>query len=342
MERPLNVRPQLASVRAHYGYPYHQWMTQEFDELGWKLVQKSLLQKRFHDVTLLIEGPDQRFALMSKHSYPPGVFRSPSGGVEPGEDLAAGALREAREETGLKIDLRRFIHQITLDIVYEDDIARWDSYIFYATTKDTELNPTDKKEVREAQWATRSQVEGMVARLRATGNGGLIYRGNLTEASLWALDNPIRIREAKVQDMPSIARSLTANLLDTSKMEETLWWVAEVNGLWAGTLGITALSDCVELTGLTVEPAYQTRGLGHALVEYACDQWNHPEQRRKFGTIHKVFLNDKLWLLTPNPAYFLPVNFVLTSKEFLPESLKHRLTGPRVRWSPMRYQLYKL
>src|SRR5579859_3705899 len=79
-EPSMNVRPQLASIRARYGYPYHQWMTQEFDELGWKLVQKSLLQKRFHDVTLLIEGPDKRFALMSKHSYPPGVFRSPSGG----------------------------------------------------------------------------------------------------------------------------------------------------------------------------------------------------------------------------------------------------------------------
>jgi 8-oxo-dGTP pyrophosphatase MutT (NUDIX family)/N-acetylglutamate synthase-like GNAT family acetyltransferase len=338
----MNVRPQLASIRARYGTPYHQWMTQEFDELGWKLVQKSLLQKRFHDVTLLIEGPDKRFALMSKHSYPPGVFRSPSGGVEPGEDLATGALREALEETGLPIDLRRFIHHITLDIVFEKDVARWDSYIFYATTKEIDLKPQDLKEVREAQWATRSQMELMVNRLRDTGNGGLIYRGNLTEASLWALDNPVRIREAKLQDMPSISRSLVANLIDNTAMDQTLWWVAEVNGVWAGTVGILPQSDCVELTGLTVEPAYQAKGLGHALVEYACDQWNDPEKRKKLTTARKVFLNDKLWILTPTPAYFLPVNFALTSREFLPESLKRKLSGPKARWYAMRYQLYKL
>ncbi len=338
----MNVRPQLASIRARYGYPYHQWMTQEFDELGWKLVQKSLLQKRFHDVTLLIEGPDKRFALMSKHSYPPGVFRSPSGGVEPGEDLTAGALREALEETGLPVDLRRFIHHITLDIVYENDVARWDSYIFYATTKETEIKPRDLKEVREAQWASRSQVELMVNRLRDTGNGGLIYRGNLTEASLWALDNPLRIREARPQDIPTISRNLTANLMDTTSMDQTLWWVAEVNGVWAGTVGVMPQPDCVELTGLTVEPAYQTKGLGHALVEYVCDQWMDPEKRKKFAAARKVFLNDKLWLLTPTPAYFLPVNFALTSREFLPESLKRKLSGPKARWSAMRYQLYKL
>ncbi|MGH7739299.1 MAG: GNAT family N-acetyltransferase [bacterium] len=338
----MNVRPQLASIRARYGHPYHQWMTQEFDELGWKLVQKSLLQKRFHDVTLLIEGPDKRFALMSKHSYPPGVFRSPSGGVEIGEDLATGALREALEETGLNISLRRFIHQITLDIVYENDVARWDSYIFHATTRETDLRPLDKKEVREAQWATRPQLDLMAHRLRDTGNGGLIYRGNLTEASLWALDNPIHIREARPQDMPSISRTLTANLMDTSAMDQTLWWVAEVNGLWAGTVGIMPMPDCVELTGLTVEPIHQAKGLGHALVEYACDQWHDPAKRAHFGAARRVFLNDKLWLLTPTPAYYLPVNFTLTSREFLPESLKRKLTGARARWSPMRFQLYKL
>ena len=283
----MNVRRQLASIRARYGYPYHQWMTQEFDELGWKLVQKSLLQKRFHDVTLLIEGPDKRFALMSKHSYPPGVFRSPSGGVEPGEDLATGALREALEETGLPIDLRRFIHHITLDIVYEGDVARWDSYIFYATTKEIDIKPRDLKEVREAQWASRSQVELMVNRLRDTGNGGLIYRGNLTEASLWALDNPLRIREAKPQDMPTISRNLTANMLETNAIDQTLWWVAEVNGLFAGTVGIVPQADCVELTGLTVEPAYQTKGLGHALVEYVCDQWLDPEKRKRFAAARR-------------------------------------------------------
>ena len=131
----MYLRPQLSSIRARFGYPYHQWTTQEFDEAGWSLVQKSIGQKRAHDVTMLIEGPDGRFAFMSKHNYPPGIYRSPSGGVNPGEDILQGALREAKEETGLTIDLKRFILHITLDISHGQDVATWDSYIFHATTR---------------------------------------------------------------------------------------------------------------------------------------------------------------------------------------------------------------
>jgi len=317
-------------------------MTQEFDENGWKLVQRSIDQKRAHDVTMLIEGPDGRFALMSKHSYPPGIFRSPSGGVKPGEDIVTGALREAKEETGLSIELKRFLLHITLDIGHSGEVITWDSYVFHATTRDTQLKPTDLKEVKETQWATREQVIGMAKMLKDTGNGGLMYRGDLTAASLWTLDNKLVMREATQKDMPGIVKSLIANRLHVENMENTLWWIAEIENLSCATVGITAHEDCVELTGLTVDPLYRGKGLGHAMVEYACDQWHNPENRKKFSQIQKVFLNDKLWLITASPGYFLPVNFVMTDNPLVPESLRNRLTGPRARWSGMRYQLYKL
>jgi 8-oxo-dGTP pyrophosphatase MutT (NUDIX family)/N-acetylglutamate synthase-like GNAT family acetyltransferase len=338
----LFLRPQLSSIRARFGYPYHQWMTQEFDEQGWNLVQKSVLQKRAHDVTMLIEGPDGRFALMSKHSYPPGIFRSPSGGVKPGEDIVTGALREAKEETGLRIDLKRFILHITLDISFGKELTTWDSYIFHATTKDTLLKPTDLKEVRDTNWASRGQLQAMAMKLKETGNGGLNYRGDLTAASLWTLEHNLVIREATERDLPGIDNSLIANRLDIAKMEDTLWWIAEVQGLSSGTVGITAHEDCVELVGLTVDPLFRGRGLGHAMVEYACDQWHNPEKRKKFSEKKNVFLNDKLWLTTPTPGYFLPANFVITDRKLLPKSLQDQLTGPRAKWAGMRYQLYKI
>jgi len=161
-------------------------MNQEFSEPGWRLVQKSVRKNRFHDVTLLIEGMGGRFALMAKHGYPPGVFRSPSGGVHPGEDIVAGGLREAHEETGLHIELKKFIAHITLDITFEKQLITWNSYIFHATTQDVHLKPTDHKEVKENLWATQTQMYRMVERLKDTGVGGLIYRGNLTELSMWA------------------------------------------------------------------------------------------------------------------------------------------------------------
>ena len=317
-------------------------MTQEFDEQGWNLVQKSIQQKRAHDVTMLIEGPDGRFALMSKHGYPPGIYRSPSGGVKPGEDLVTGALREAKEETGLDIELKRFLLHITLDITFEKEIVTWDSYIFHATTKNTQLKPTDLKEVRDTQWLHRSQVMAMAIKLRETHNGGLMYRGDLTDASLWALEHSLVIREATPKDLPGIDNSLIANRFEIANMEDTLWWIAEVKDLGSGTVGITAHEDCVELTGLTVDPLFRGRGLGHAMVEYACDQWHDAEKRKKFSEKKKIFLNDKLWLVTATPGYFLPVNFVLTDPNLMPKSLQDHLVGPRSRWKGMRFQLYKL
>ncbi len=338
----LHLRPQLSSIRARFGYPYHQWMAQEFDEQGWHLVERSVYQKRTHDVTMLIEGVDGRFALMSKHSYPPGIFRSPSGGVKLGEDLAAGALREAKEETGLAIDLKRFLLHITLDIRFQDELTTWESYIFHATTKDTLLKPTDLKEVKDTQWVAPSQMQAMIAKLKGTGNGGLIYRGDLTAASLWALDNKLTIREAVPRDMSYIQKCLLMNKMDMSKVEETLWWIAEVNGIASATVGMVSHPDCVELTGLTVESMYKGKGLGHAAMEYACDQWRDVEKRKKFAETKKLLLNDKLWLVTSTPGYFLPVNFVMADTKVLPKSLKDRLVGDKAKWTGMRYQLYSL
>jgi N-acetylglutamate synthase-like GNAT family acetyltransferase len=106
-------------------------------------------------------------------------------------------------------------------------------------------------------------------------------------------------------------------------------------------VGITAHDDCTELTGLTVDPLFRGRGLGHAMVEYACDQWTSPMKRKKLTEGRKVILNDKLWLVTPTPAYFLPVNFVMSEPGLIPKSLKEELAGFRSKWTGMRYQLYK-
>ncbi|HEY5038337.1 MAG TPA: GNAT family N-acetyltransferase, partial [bacterium] len=280
--------------------------------------------------------------LMSKHNYPPGVFRSPSGGVNPGEDLVAGALREAKEETGLTINLKRFLLHITLDISHNGDVVTWDSYIFHATTRDTQLKPTDLKEVKDTRWAGRDQMKAIIKGLEDTGNGGLLYRAHLTANSIWALDNELVMREATAKDMPGIQMSLLVNKMPLAKVDDTLWWIAEVHGISSGTVGITAHADCVELTGLTVDPIFRGRGLGHAMVEYACDQWRDPEKRRQFAQAKKVFLNEKLWLITQTPGYFLPVNFVICDTQLLPKALQEQLIGSKARWAGMRYQLYKL
>ncbi len=315
-------------------------MTYEFDEQGWNLVQRSLQQNRAHDVTMLIEGPDGRFGMMAKHSYPPGIFRSPSGGIKPGEDFVAGALREAIEETGLQCELKRFLVHITLDIGFQGEVATWDSYVFYATTQDTELAFTDHHEVRECKWATREQVLDLAIRLRATQNGGLMYRGDLTASSLWSLDNSLVLREARAFDLPEIEKSLSDSRADEVSPERTLAWVAEVQQFNSGWLTVTAQEDCLEITGISVDPVYRGKGLSHSLVEYACDQWKNLEKRKKFAQKSQKFLQEYLWMVTPSPGYYLPLGFTIADKNQLPSTLQKRLTGPRAKWSGIRYHLY--
>ncbi len=337
----MHLRPQLSSIRSRFGYPYHPWMNQEFDEPGFRLVQKSARQDRFHDVTLLIEGLDGRFALMSKHSYPPGIFRSPSGGVNPGEDIAAGALREAHEETGLKVELKRFLAHITLDIFHEKDVITWDSYIFHATTQDKQLNPIDLKEVRDTTWANPVQMQHMIEKLKGTGNGGLIYRGNLTELSLWALRNKLSFKPVEKFDLLYVEKSLVAHQQSIDDLEKTSWWIAEINGFPAATLGLIARTDCVEMTGLTVEPMHQGRGVGQALAEYVCDLWRTRAERYKLKAFRDYKADEPLWLVTANPGYYLNIDFELMENNQVPQSLRHKAGGPQTYETPMRHQTYR-
>ena len=81
------------------------------------------------------------------------------------------------------------------------------------------------------------------------------------------------IREATPKDMPGIPMSLVANKLESRTSATPSGGSRRFTESASGTVGITAHGDCVELTGLTVDPLFRGKGLGHAMVEYACDQW---------------------------------------------------------------------
>jgi N-acetylglutamate synthase-like GNAT family acetyltransferase/ADP-ribose pyrophosphatase YjhB (NUDIX family) len=330
----LFTRHQLPAVRHAFNQPYHLWMTQEFGDLGWNLVLKTLAQKRAHDVTLFIEGIDHRFALMAKHSYPPGLFRSSSGGIQPGEDFIAASLREAREETGLSVQMKKFTLHVTLDITHNKEMATWETYVFHALTRDSGLGSPERKEVREARWATRNQIEKMNERLIATENGGLIYRARLNESFLWALDHDLTFREGNPKDLPLIEAALKLSRMDASIITESFWFIAEIDGLLAGTVALLPREDHIELAGLTTEPFFRGRGVGHALAEHAVDKWNDVDTRNRMMSARGQTLPDELWLLTELPMYFQPVGFMIPDpKEVLP-SIKVRQSA---RHTAMRY-----
>lgn len=68
---------------------------------------------RFAEVCMVVRRPAGTLLLSTKTFYPPGAHRLPTGGIDAGEPILAAVLRETHEETGLTVELRRFLAAIT-------------------------------------------------------------------------------------------------------------------------------------------------------------------------------------------------------------------------------------
>src|SRR5919199_6101500 len=102
--------------------------------------------RRMHDVTLFIFNGD-RLALIRKPHFEEGIWRPPGGGVKRGENFVEGVQREALEETGLRIELQRYLVAATARFVYEPSEVPWRTHVFLATTNDEQPAPQDTKKI---------------------------------------------------------------------------------------------------------------------------------------------------------------------------------------------------
>lgn len=163
----------------------------------------SLRRLRVHDVTLFIIE-DDRIAVIRKPMFPPGAFRAPSGGVAPGETMEEGALREGMEETGLRLELLRYVLRVTAtfcprtvpkgglglppEVADPSDPSafRWWIHVLLARPcGDTTLAPVDTHEIAEARWVGLDDLQGAIREnLLATGWALFGYRVALTDAVL--------------------------------------------------------------------------------------------------------------------------------------------------------------
>jgi ADP-ribose pyrophosphatase YjhB (NUDIX family) len=144
--------------------------------------------KRMHDVTLFILNGD-RLALIRKPQFEPGVWRPPGGGIKEGEDFEAGVRREALEETGLRVQLRRYLVAAEARFLYEPHDVPWRTHVFLATTTEEEIAPRDREEIAAARWGTLAELAGPLReRLLATGRAFWRYRVALHDAALEQLE----------------------------------------------------------------------------------------------------------------------------------------------------------
>jgi ADP-ribose pyrophosphatase YjhB (NUDIX family) len=173
----------LSALRLRYGEPARLDWSGEISEREHRLATYN--PARMHDVTLFILGPDDRIVLIRKPQFAEGVWRPPGGGIKPGEDFAAGAVREALEETGLRVALERYLVDAHASFRFRSETLDWRTHVISARTTDDELAPQDGDEIAGARWGTLDELAGPVARrLIETGHALWRYRVALHEAAL--------------------------------------------------------------------------------------------------------------------------------------------------------------
>lgn len=174
----------IQEVEEKFGRPEALRLTQEVTPGEMALVRSSQKHGRAHDITLFIFR-GEKLALIRKPIHPPGVFRAPSGGLNPGEPFEEGAKREAWEETGLDIEMERYLLRIQVRFICGQEDIEWSSHVFSARAVSGGLAPQDTREILATRWATLEELQGPIREaVLASGWGLLDYRVTLTDRAV--------------------------------------------------------------------------------------------------------------------------------------------------------------
>ena len=172
-----------------YGEPKLLEFAADFLEFECELVRRSARKGRNHDITCFIRD-NGCYVVIQKHAYADTViYRAPSGGANSGESLEVAAKREMLEETGLEIELVRFVLDLSLDVRCANETIPWRSLVFLANKVSGEMKPLDTYEIYDVKQMSRSEMMDDVQHLMMnSGWGGFEYRAFLTDSFFTRLD----------------------------------------------------------------------------------------------------------------------------------------------------------
>lgn len=180
---------QVEELIRKYGEPQLFTFSADFLDFECELVKRSAAKGRNHDITCFIRKDDQ-YVVIQKHQYAQtGIYRAPSGGAHPNEDLEAAAEREMYEETGLKVDLKKFVMDVRLEVKCPEETIPWRSLVFLAEAVDGNMEIIDDYEIYNVRLMSREDMLGSVDELMVeSGWGGFEYRSFLTRTFFETLD----------------------------------------------------------------------------------------------------------------------------------------------------------
>lgn len=179
----------LQECEGKYGVPVQLRLNYQTPSKDFDFIRSTQKQGRSHDITLYVYH-NNRMAVTRKPMYPKGAYRPPSGGLNPGEKLEAGAAREGWEEMGIHVLLDRYLLRVRVDFVCGRKRIKWTTHVFQARWEGSghpRLVPQDQEEIIEAVWADEGDFFGPMRRgLLSVDSTGLLYRVHLHDA-LWRI-----------------------------------------------------------------------------------------------------------------------------------------------------------
>ena len=154
-----------------YGSPRRLQMEIPADLEFFRVFQASL-QRRRAEVALVIRRTEGRVLVTTKAFYPAGVYRIPTGGINPGEAVEEALWREFKEETGLEATNPQFGALIEYRITNAASAVRFASYLFILDAPDGEPACSDLDEnicgFRELSPADLKMLVGTLSNLGPT------------------------------------------------------------------------------------------------------------------------------------------------------------------------------
>lgn len=173
---------QIEEMEAKLGKPQVQHLEFEIGAAELAFVRATQKHGRAHDITLFIFN-DHHLALIRKPMFQRPIYRAPSGGLNPGEPFEEGAKREALEETGLEVELEKYLLRVHVRFTGGEDYLDWTSHVFQARKVGGRLEAQDTAEIAETIYATIEELQGPIRQaLVQSGRRLLAYRAALTDA----------------------------------------------------------------------------------------------------------------------------------------------------------------
>lgn len=182
----------LARAEAHLGRPTERTWRYPIRQTEMEMVVSSTRgQTRLHDVTLFIFNQAGQVVLIRKHGYPPVAWRAPGGGIDPGEEFAAGAEREALEETGLAVKVTRYLLRVQVEFTCGEQVQPWTTHVVLAQADEGQPATNDPEEIESVSWGSLTDLCGPIAEAMLTSGSGLFtYRVALHREVARLLDSP--------------------------------------------------------------------------------------------------------------------------------------------------------